>query len=96
MREIKEVVFTLKLERALREDFKAAAYRAKRPASEVVRDLMREYIGRRHQEENYLKYLRDRVDTARVLATDGDFVPADVAAEFFASLKGPRRREVDE
>lgn len=94
MREGMDVVFTLKLERRLRDDFKDAADRARRPASDVVRELMREFIARQHQEENYLEYLRDRVDTARVLATSGDWVPADVAAQFFASLRG--EREPDE
>lgn len=94
MSEIKDVVFTLKLERRLRDNFRDAANRAKRPASDIVRELMREFIGRQNQEDNYIEYLRDRVDTARVLATSGDFVPADVAARFFASLRG--EREPDE
>ncbi len=92
----KDAVFTLKLERQLREDFTEAAARARRTASDVVRELMRDYIKRRHQEENYLKYLRERVDTARVLATDGDFVPPDVAAKFFASLRGETKFEFEE
>lgn len=96
MRHIKDVVFTLKLERQLRDDFMEATTKAKRTASDVVRECMREYIGRKHQEANYLDYLRDRIDTARVIATDGDFIPADVAVELFAGLRGVVANEADE
>ncbi len=38
----KEAVFNLKLESELREDFMAAAQAAHQPASQVMRDLMRD------------------------------------------------------
>lgn len=43
---MKETVFTLKLEPDLREQFVAAAQAAHRPASQIVRELMREFIER--------------------------------------------------
>ena len=40
----KDAIFTMKLEPELREAFMAATRAADRPASQVVRQLMREYI----------------------------------------------------
>ena len=43
---MKEAVFTMKLEPELRNAFMAAAESAHRPASQVMRELMREYVQR--------------------------------------------------
>jgi predicted transcriptional regulator len=42
----KEAVFTMKLEPELREQFMAEAEASHRPASQVLRELMREFIER--------------------------------------------------
>jgi hypothetical protein len=43
----KDSVFTIKLEQDLRDAFVAEAELADRPASSIMRDLMRDYIERR-------------------------------------------------
>ncbi len=43
----KQSVFTMKLEQELRDQFMAAAEATHRPASQIVRELMREFIQRR-------------------------------------------------
>jgi predicted transcriptional regulator len=40
----KEAVFTMKLEPELRDAFMAAAAAADRPASQIVREMMRDYV----------------------------------------------------
>ncbi len=42
----KEAVFTLKLEPELRDEFMAAAELTHRPASQIVRELMRDFVAR--------------------------------------------------
>jgi hypothetical protein len=66
----KEAVFTLKLEPELRDAFMAEAEADHRPASQVVRELMREYIQRRRQQ-------RER---AGIPATNGEPASASTAA----------------
>jgi predicted transcriptional regulator len=61
----KEAVFTMKLEPELREEFMAAADAAHRPASQVLRELMREYIQRQRDAQDYDAYLREKVEVAR-------------------------------
>lgn len=61
----KEAVFTLKLEKELRADFMAAAEEAHRPAAQVVRELMRDYVERRQQAQEYNEFLRRKVELAR-------------------------------
>ncbi len=58
----KEAVFTMKLESELRDAFMAAAAAADRPASQIVRELMRDYV---RQDRDYVNWLQRKVDTAR-------------------------------
>lgn len=58
----KEAVFTLKLEPELRDAFMAAAKSADRPASQVVREFMRDYV---RQDREYVAWLQRKVDAAR-------------------------------
>jgi len=61
----KHAVFTMKLEPELREAFMAAAAGDDRPASQVVRELMRGYIEERRQALEYEAYLRSKVEAGR-------------------------------
>jgi predicted transcriptional regulator len=61
----KEAVFTMKLEPELRDEFMAEAEAADRPASQVVRELMREYVQRQRQAREYDAFLGQKVTAAR-------------------------------
>ncbi|MFO7582166.1 antitoxin of toxin-antitoxin stability system [Guyparkeria sp.] len=61
----KETVFTMKLEAELREAFMAEAKAAHRPASQVARELMREYVERQREAREYDAFLRQKVEAAR-------------------------------
>lgn len=67
----KEAVFTMKLEPELRDAFMAEAEASHRPASQVVRELMREFIERQRQAREYDAFLRAKVDTARAQIASG-------------------------
>jgi predicted transcriptional regulator len=58
----KEAVFTMKLEPELREAFMAAAEAADRPASQIVREFMRDFV---RQDREYVEFLRRKVEAAR-------------------------------
>lgn len=61
----KESVFTMKLEPELRDEFMAEARAAHRPASQVVRELMRDFIRRQHEAREYDEFLLQKVNSAR-------------------------------
>ena len=61
----KEAVFTMKLEPELRADFMAAAQASHRPASQVLRELMREFVERQRQAREYGQYFSSKVDAGR-------------------------------
>ena len=61
----KEAVFTMKLEPELRDEFMAEADAAHRPASQVVRELMREFVQRQREARTYDAFLRRKADVAR-------------------------------
>nr|MBF0220912.1 antitoxin of toxin-antitoxin stability system [Desulfobulbaceae bacterium] len=61
----KEAVFTMKLEPELRSEFMAEAEAAHRPASQVLRELMREFVHRQRQAREYDEFLRSKVEAGR-------------------------------
>ncbi len=81
----KEAVFTMKLEPELRADFVAEAEAAHRPASQVVRELMRDFVQRQREARAYQTFLQRKVDVARESVAAGrgranDEVEIDFAA----------------
>ena len=60
----KEAVFTMKLEPELRAEFMAEAVH--RPASQVLRELMREFIQRQRETRGYEAFLLRKVEAGRV------------------------------
>jgi predicted transcriptional regulator len=50
---MKEAVFTLKLEADLRDAFMAEAEAAHRPASQIVRDFMRDFVKKQQDQRDY-------------------------------------------
>ncbi|MEO6276079.1 MAG: antitoxin of toxin-antitoxin stability system [Rhodoferax sp.] len=61
----KEAVFTMKLEPELRADFMAEAEAAHRPASQVLRELMRDFVQRQREARDYDAFLARKVDAGR-------------------------------
>ncbi|WP_242417562.1 antitoxin of toxin-antitoxin stability system [Sphingomonas panni] len=81
----KAAVFTMKLEPDLRAAFMAAAEASHRPASQVVRELMRGYIEREAARQEQGDFLARKVAAARTASNAGvgrsnDAVEADFAA----------------
>ena len=83
----KQAVFTMKLEPELRAEFMAEAEAAHRPASQVLRELMREFVQRQRQRESreYDEFLRRKVEAGRAsmragLGRSNDEVEAEFAA----------------
>ena len=61
----KEAVFTMKLEPELRAEFMAEAEAAHRPASQVLRELMREFVQHQREAREYDEFLHRKVELAR-------------------------------
>ena len=60
----KQAVFTMKLDPELRAEFMAEAEAAHRPASQVLRELMREFIQSQRKSREYDEFLRRKVEPA--------------------------------
>jgi predicted transcriptional regulator len=89
----KATVFTLKLEAELRDAFMAATEAEHRPASQVVRELMREYVRNQQQRQAYEAFVQDKVDIARAQIAEGRHTSSEeVEAEFTARRDAVRRR----
>jgi len=81
----KEAVFTMKLEPELRDQFMAEAEASHRPASQVLRELMRDFIERQQQARDYEAFLGRKVEAGRASMRAGvgrsnDEVEASFAA----------------
>lgn len=66
----KEAVFTLKLEPELRDQFMAAAEATHRPASQLVREFMRDFIRRQDEAREHDAWFRAQVEQAMREADD--------------------------
>jgi len=60
----KEAVFTVKLEPELRDAFAAEAEAADRPASQIVREFMREFVQRQREAREHDAWFRAEVQRA--------------------------------
>ncbi len=90
----KEAVFTLKIEPDLRDAFMAEAAATHRPASQVVRELMRNFVDTQRAVRDYDAFLANKVENARASARAGLLRPdAEVAARFAARRDAVTRPE---
>ncbi len=81
----KEAVFTMKLEPELRAEFMAEAQASHRPASQVLRELMREFVERQRAAREYDQYFSLKVDAGRASMRAGNGRSnEEVEAEFAA------------
>jgi predicted transcriptional regulator len=90
----KEAVFTMKLEPELRAEFMAEANAAHRPASQVLRELMREFVERQRLARNYDEFLHSKVAASRVsmragLGRSNEEVEAEFSARRVAIARQP-------
>jgi predicted transcriptional regulator len=90
----KEAVFTMKLEPELREQFMAEAEASHRPASQVLRELMREFIERQREARDYEAFLSRKVEAGRAsmhagVGRSNDEVEASFAARRAAADRAP-------
>lgn len=89
----KEAVFTMKLESALRDEFMAEAQAMDRSASQLARELMREFVQRQHEARAHDAFVRRKVKAARAQVLEGlgrsnEAVEADFAARRQVLLRG--------
>lgn len=81
----KEAVFTMKLEPELRSEFMAEAEASHRPASQILRELMRDFVQRQRESRAYDDFLRGKVELARQsVAVGRGRSNEEVEAEFAA------------
>lgn len=79
----KEAVFTMKIESELRDKFMAEAAAAHRPASQIVREFMRDFIQRQTEAREYDAFLLHKVEAARAdMQAGSSRSDGEVEAEF--------------
>jgi predicted transcriptional regulator len=89
----KESVFTMKLESELRDAFMAEAAADDRPASQIVREFMRNFVQERQKQRDYDDFYRRKVEKARI-SIDAGIGRSDeeVRADFAARVKALKAR----
>jgi predicted transcriptional regulator len=75
----KEAVFTIKLEADLRDAFMAEAQATHRPASQIVREFMRDFVQRQREARDHDAWFRANVQEA--LADPRPGIPHDVVMD---------------
>lgn len=83
----KEAVFTMKLEAELRADFIAEAQAADRPASQILRELMRDFVKQQRQARDYDTFLEKKVEIARTSVLGGKGLSNEEVEAIFAARR---------
>jgi predicted transcriptional regulator len=83
----KEAVFTMKLEPELRAEFMAEAEAVHRPASQVLRELMREFVQRQREAREYDEFLSRKVEAGRASMRAGVGHSNDEVEAIFAARR---------
>lgn len=68
----KDAMFSFKLETELHEQFMAAAAIADRPASQLVREFMRDFVKRQQEAQEHDAWFRAQITQAMAEADDPD------------------------
>ncbi len=92
----KEAVFTMKLEAELRADFMAEAQASHRPASQVLRELMREFVERQRQAREYDQYFSRKVAAGRASMDAGRGRSNEEVEATFATKRAAAARSATE
>ncbi|MGQ0708705.1 MAG: antitoxin of toxin-antitoxin stability system [Rhodoferax sp.] len=90
----KETVFTMKLEPELRAEFMAEAEASHRPASQILRELMREFVQHQRQAREYEQFLHGKVANAREQIRTGEYARADDVEARFAARRARLQAKV--
>jgi predicted transcriptional regulator len=90
----KEAVFTMKLEPELRAEFMAEAEAAHRPASQILRELMREFVQRQREAREYDEFLQRKVDAGRESMHAGVGHSNDEVEAMFAARRTRGKNQV--
>ena len=94
-RMLKEAVFTMKLEPELRDAFMAEAEATHRPASQILRELMRDFVLRQREAREYDAFLRDKVEAARASMQAGEGRPDEEVEARFAARRAAALRQAE-
>ncbi len=92
----KDAVFTMKLEPDLRNAFMAEAEATDRPASQIVREFMRDFVKRRRDERDYDEFLRQKVEVARASVRAGRGRSNEEVEADFSARRAELLRRADE
>lgn len=83
----KEAVFTMKLETELRDEFMAEAQALDRPASQLARELMREFVQRQREAREHQAFVQRKVKAAQAQVHSRIGRPNDVVETEFAARR---------
>jgi len=83
----KKAILKMELETQLHEAFIAEAALEERSASKIVSDLIRGYIQTRHDARGYEKYLKRKVDAARLSVNEGNGISNDEVEGMFSARR---------
>ncbi|ROL76943.1 antitoxin of toxin-antitoxin stability system [Pseudomonas protegens] len=90
----KHAVFTMKLETELRDQFMAQAQACHRPASQIIREMMRDFVQKQHESREYEAFLQQKVQLARAsLEAQHGHSHEEIEAEFAARRARASRLE---
>lgn len=83
----KDAILTLQVDVELHDAFMAAAKASHRPASQIIRDMMRDFVGQQGSNPDYVAFLQRKADLARSQIASGDTLSDEEVEREFAEKR---------
>lgn len=83
----KEAIFTLTLEQELRDEFVAAAEASDQSPTEILQDMMQDFILQQKMAPDYLAFMQKKVAIARSELAAGKGIPGEEVEQRFAAMR---------
>jgi hypothetical protein len=83
----KEAILTLQVDVELHDAFMAAAKASHRPASQIIRDMMLDFVRHQEADPEYIAFLQSKVGLARSQIASGNSLSDDEVEQEFAAKR---------
>ncbi len=82
-----EAIFTLTLERELRDEFVAAAEASDQSPTQILQDMMQDFILQQKTDPDYLAFMQEKATIARNELATGEGISEEMVEQKFAAMR---------
>lgn len=89
-----EAIFTLTLERELRDEFVAAAEASDQSPTQILKDMMQDFILQQKMSPDHLAFMQEKTTIARKELAAGEGLSEETVEKKFAAMRAAAAAEI--